>query len=171
MKDLRAAILKEHSKAQAARIAAWIGKNQSRFDQLFRLFLTDEYRVVQRSAWPVSITVLNHPPLIRKHYGMLMKKMKQPGMHDAVKRNVLRLLQDISVPVRYRGLLMDACFQYIADPKEKPAIKAFSLTILDNLARDYPEISAELKSIIEDRFADESPAFRSRAKKILHRLG
>lgn len=171
MKDLRAAILKEHSKPQAARIANWIGKSQTRFDQLFKLFLNDEYRVVQRSAWPLSIAVLNHPPLIQKHYGPLIKKMLQPGVHDAVKRNALRLLQDLSVPARHQGPLMDACFRYIADPKEKAAIKAFSLTILEHLAQDYPDIRPELKSIIEDRFEDESPAFRSRARKILRRLG
>ena len=51
---LREEILKEHSKAQCTKIVKWVGSNQQRFDELFDLFLNDEYRVVQRAAWPVS---------------------------------------------------------------------------------------------------------------------
>lgn len=168
--NLRNTLLAEHSKKQAARIAAWIGKDQERFDALFRLFLHDEYRVVQRAAWPLSYAVIDHPPLIRKHFGPLLRKLKEPGIHDAVKRNIVRLLQDISIPKRYQGDLMNTCFGFIADPAEKPAIKAFSLTVLQHLAGEYPDIKPELKTIIEDRWDTESPAFRSRARKILATL-
>lgn len=51
---LKEAILNEHSKAQCARIVNWVGKSQARFDELFNLFLNDEYRVVQRAGWSVS---------------------------------------------------------------------------------------------------------------------
>jgi hypothetical protein len=65
---------------------------------------------------------------------------------------------------------MDICFTYIADPQEKVAVKAFSLTILENLSHQYPEIRNELKLIIEERWEHETAAFRSRAKKILKAL-
>jgi hypothetical protein len=62
---------------------------------------------------------------------------------------------------------MSSCFDYIIDPKEKVAVKAFSLSILDDLSKQYPEIRQELKTIIEDRWDSETAACRSRAKKIL----
>jgi hypothetical protein len=52
---LRETILKEHSKANCIRIVKWVGDDQKRFDELFSLFLNDEYRVVQRAAWPNDI--------------------------------------------------------------------------------------------------------------------
>ena len=52
--NLRAQILKAHSKANCTKIVNWVGSNQTRFDELFNLFLTDEYRVVQRAGWPLS---------------------------------------------------------------------------------------------------------------------
>ncbi len=165
--NLRNAILAEHSKAQANKIINWIGNNQERFDQLFTLFINDEYRVVQRAAWPLSYAVIKHPELIRKHFSQLLKNLEKPGIHDAVKRNTVRLLQHIDIPKRYHGKLMDTCFQYIASPAEKAAIKAFSLTILENLSAIYPEIKAELKTIIEDRWEHETAAFRARARNIL----
>jgi hypothetical protein len=168
--DLRETILKEHSKAQTTKIVKWIGSDQKRFDQLFNLFLNDEYRVVQRAAWPLSNCVIDHPKLIQKHFTKLIKNLHQPNLHDSVKRNTVRLLQDISIPQRLHGEIMNICFGYISDPQEKVGIKAFSLTVLQNLCKQYPDIRQELKTIIEDRWDFETAAFRSRAKKILKEL-
>ena len=165
--QLRETILAEHSKANCARITNWIGSNQQRFDELFELFLNDEYRVVQRAAWPLSYAVIAHPQLIQKKFSKLLKNLKKPGLHDAVKRNTVRLLQDIVIPEKYHGEVMNICFDYLISPDEKPAVKAFSLTVLQKLSRQYPEIKNELRTIIEDRRDLESAAFRSRAKKIL----
>ncbi|MCX6318287.1 MAG: hypothetical protein NTW29_13425 [Bacteroidetes bacterium] len=168
--DLRKTILKEHSKANRDKIIRWVGKDQARFDELFHLFLHDEYRVVQRAAWPISYLVIETPSLIKKHFGALIKKMKLPGVHDAVKRNALRLMQDIAIPAKYQGEIMNTCFDYISSPTEKAAIKAFSLTVLEHLSATYPDIKPELKTIIENRWEFETPAFRSRARKILAKL-
>jgi hypothetical protein len=168
--NLRETILAEHSKAQTNKIIKWIGNNQKRFDELFNLFLNDEYRVIQRAAWPLSYCVISYPKLIQKHFSKLIKNLRKPGLHDAVKRNTVRLLQHIPIPRRFHGEVMNTCFDYISDPKEKIAVKAFSLTVLQNLARQYPEIQPELKTIIEDRWENETAAFRARAKKILKEL-
>jgi len=48
--NLRQEILAEHSKAQVDKIKAWVGGSLDRFNELFVLFLHDEYRVVQRAA-------------------------------------------------------------------------------------------------------------------------
>jgi hypothetical protein len=168
--QLRETILSEHSKANCTKITNWIGSNQDRFDELFNLFLNDEYRVVQRAAWPLSYAGIAHPPLIQKHFGRLLKNLKKPGLHEAVKRNTVRLLQDIAIPKKYQGEVMNICFNYIISPTEKPAVKAFSLTVLQHLSKQYPEIKQELKTIIDDRWDFESAAFKSRAKKILKEL-
>ena len=165
--NLRETILAVHSKANCTRIVKWIGSNQQRFDELFTLFLHDEYRVVQRAGWPISNLVIAHPQLIQKHFAKLLQNIKKPGIHDAVKRNTVRLLQDITIPKRFHGKVMNLCFDYIISPSEKVAVKAFSLTILENFSNQYPEIKQELKTIIEDRWDFETTAFKSRAGKIL----
>lgn len=65
---------------------------------------------------------------------------------------------------------MNICFDYLISPNEKPAVKAFSLTVLENLSNSYPEIKQELKTVIEDRWNYETAAFHSRARKILKHL-
>jgi len=53
--NLREQLLLEHSKTNSELITKWIGKNKSRFSELMQLFLHDEYRVVQRAAWVLSM--------------------------------------------------------------------------------------------------------------------
>jgi hypothetical protein len=164
---LRETILNEHSKANCLKIVKWVGRNQEKFDQLFSLFLGNEYRVVQRAAWPVSYCVQMYPVLIKKHFSRLLKNLEKPGLHDAVKRNTIRLLQYVAVPVKFHGQLMNICFQYISSPGEAAAVKAFSLTVLQNLTRQYPEIRNEIKLVIDERWNYETPAFKVRARKLI----
>ena len=164
---LRKEILKEHSKAQCTKIVNWVGSNQQRFDELFGLFLNDEYRVVQRAAWPVSYCVIANPALITKNWKKLITNLKKPNLHDSVKRNSIRLMQDIEIPGKYHGEIMNTCFKYLESPTEALAVKVFSMTVLANLAKKYTEIIPELKLLIEDQLPHQTAGFKSRAKKIL----
>jgi hypothetical protein len=168
---LREQLLKEHSRANCDKIVHWVGDQQPRFDELFKLFVSDEYRVVQHAAWPLSYCVIQHPQLIKKHFTKLISNLSKPGIHDAVKRNTLRLLQEIDIPKKYHGALMNACFKYISVPGEAAAIKAFSLTVLENLSKQYPEIIPEIKLLIAENYERETAAFRSRANRFLKRSG
>jgi hypothetical protein len=169
--NLREEILREHSRVQMGRIVEWIGSNQERFDALIDLFLHDEYRVVQRAAWPLSNCAVKYPQLIKKHLGRILKNLHKPNLHNAVKRNTVRLLQAVDVPLKYQGEVMDLCFGYIISPDEPAAVKAFSLGVLQQLAKSYPDILPEIKLVINQRWPYESAAFRSRARKILGQKG
>jgi len=168
--NLRETILAEHSRSNCNKIVKWVGHSQKRFDELFNLFLHSEYRVNQRAAWPLSYCVIAHPVLISKNFSKLVKNLHKPGIHDAVKRNTVRLIQHINIPKKFHGEIMDICFSYISSNEEPVAIKAFSLTILHNLSKQYPEIRQEIKLIIEERWQYETAAFHTRARKFLKTL-
>jgi hypothetical protein len=167
--NLREEILKEHSRKNCDAIVGWVGNNQNRFDELFFLFINDEYRAVQRSAWPMSYCVETNPTFIKKHFGTLLKNIKKQNIPDAVKRNTVRLLQFVTIPKKYHGEVMNTCFEFVQSMQEKPAVKAFALSILENFSLQYPEIKAELNLIIETQMSYESAAFKSRGKKILRK--
>lgn len=165
--QLREAILQEHSKSQKDKIVAWIGADEHRFDELFQLFLHDEYRVTQRAAWPLSYCVNAHPEFIKKRFGQLIRNLSKPGIHDSIKRNTVRILQEVDIPKKFEGEVMDLCFRYVESPTEAVAIKAFALTVLGKLAKLYPEIIPEVKLLIEEQLPHQTAAFKSRAKLFL----
>ena len=165
--DLLAALTEEHSKAQCNKIVAYIGNDKKKFAELMKLFFEGEYRITQRAAWPMSYCVRKHPQLINPYFKKLLDKLANPKEGDAVLRNTVRLLQDVEVPEKFHGKLMTLCFDFIQTNETAVAIKAFSLTILKNLSKKYPDIIPEVKTIIEERWDNETAAFRARAKKFL----
>ncbi|MEP7232726.1 MAG: hypothetical protein ABI691_20875 [Ginsengibacter sp.] len=165
--DLRETILKEHSKKNCDTIVSWVGDDQKKFDQLFNLFLNAEYRVTQRAAWPLSYSAILHPFLIKGNFEKLIINLRKPGLHNSIKRNTVRLLQHVDIPVEYEGPVMEICFNYVESPGESVAVKAFSLSILGKLAKQYPEIIPEIKLLIDGQISHQSAAFKSRAKKVL----
>ena len=168
--DLRKEILKEHTKKQTSKIVDYVGDSHVRFKALIQVFLAGPYSVTQRAAWPLSYCVENHPSLIQPHLNVLLDHLKQPGLHDAVKRNTIRLLQFIEVPKRLQGKTADICFTYFNNKKEAIAIRVFSMTVLSNIAQQNPDLKRELKMIIEDELPMASAAFLSRARKVLKLL-
>jgi hypothetical protein len=164
--NLRAEILKEHSKTQCNKITAWVGDDQQRFDELFNLFLNDEYKVTQRAAWPVSYCVEANPKFIKKRFGELIKNLQKPGLHNAIKRNTVKILRNIDILKKYQGDVMNLCFQFVESPTEAVAIKAFSLYVLGNLAKSYPDILPEIKLLIEEQLPNQTAAFKSSAKQL-----
>ena len=167
---LQEMLLAEHSKKQCDKIVKYIGNDATRFAALMQLFFRGEYRVTQRAAWPMSYCVRKYPALIQPYFNRLINNLRKKGLHDSVVRNTVRILQDVDIPKQYHGKLMSICFDFIQSNETPVAVKAFSLTILENMCTSYPEIFPELKLVIEERWEHETAAFRSRAKKIL-RLG
>jgi hypothetical protein len=105
---------------------------------------------------------------MKENFGELIKNLKKEHLHNAIKRNIVRLLQFVSLPEKYEGDVMNLCFHYLETPNEAVAIKASSLTVLGNLAKKYPEIIPEIKLLIKAQIDHQSAAFRQRAKKFLN---
>ena len=167
--DIRKQLLNDHSKALTDRIISYVGNNQNRFNRLITIFLEGPYRITQRAVWPLSYCVINHPSLIDRHYGSILKMLTKPGIHDAVKRNIMRLLQFVTVPARHQGKVIEHCFR-LMDPKEPIAVRVFAMTVLANLASQHPDLKKELKLLIQDQLPFGTAAYLSRSKKILKQL-
>ncbi len=164
--NLREEILKEHSKRQAGKITRYVGSSKERFKELVNLFLAGPYRVTQRAAWPLSCCVEKHPELALSHLPKLVKHLEKPGMHVAVKRNTIRLLQHTEIPEKLHGKVADICFRYLTDNEETIAVRVFSMSVLGTIARKNPELKRELQIIIEDHLPFASAAYLSRARKV-----
>lgn len=167
--DIRKELIREHSNDNARAIANYIGHDADRFAQLVDLFLYDDARVVQRAAWVVSKCADAHPDLLTPHLSAMIKNL-QNEVQVAVRRNTLRVLQNIEIPEDLLGILAERCFGYMEDPKEPIAVKVFAMTNLYNICQKEPDLANELKLLIEQQLPYASAGFKSRAKKILPHL-
>jgi len=168
--DLKEAILKEHSKTQALLIRDYIGDNQALFDELMTHFFSNEYRVTQRAAWVMTHCTEKRPHLINPHLEKMVYNLKAEKIHVAVKRNTVRLLQNVAIPEDLMGTVADCCFNFLANPNETVAVRIFSMSILYELCKKEPDLAGELKLIIEEFMPHGTAGFKSRGKKVLKGL-
>jgi hypothetical protein len=168
--DLKKTLEKGHSKTQTNAIVSYIGINKNRFKALVKVYLDGPYRITQRAAWPLSYAVEAHPSLIIPHLKQIIDFLEQPGIHDAVKRNTMRLFQFIKIPKRYEGKILDLGFGYLQNRKEALAVRVFSMAVVARIIADQPDLQKELRILLEDELAYAKPAFLSRAKKVLKQL-
>jgi hypothetical protein len=168
--NLEKELLKKQTLVRCNRIVKYIGNDGARFADLVKLFFQGKYRLTQHAAWPMSYCIQNKPDLVKPFLKKFIEKLSDQHAHPAAKRNIVRLFQFIDIPKRYHGKIMDLCFQFVSSSEEAIAVKAFSLHILEKMSVNYPEILPELKTVIETRWDCETPAFRSRARKILKKI-
>jgi len=157
----------EFSKQRTMSIANAIGTDQALFDEFMLLFLGNDYRITQRSAWVLSHCIDSHPWLMNKHLEAMVMNLKKEDVSDAVKRNTVRVLQFADIPESLAGLAADICFRLLQSHKEPIAVKAYAMTIIYNLSQQYTELSDELVLTIEDLLPFGSPGIKSRGMKIM----
>ncbi len=168
--NIREALLKEHSKKNTTRLVGYIDNDRKRFAELMRLFLGNEKLVSQRAAWVFTYCVEEHPELIRPYFKKLIANLGVAGQHDAIIRNTVRTLQTIDVPREHLGALANACFALLLKHESAIAVKAFSMTILYNIAKKEPDLKAEIALVVNELIPNGSAGIKNRGAKILKAL-
>jgi hypothetical protein len=168
--DLETEILRKHSKRQTVRIARWIGPDKRRFGELMGLLLHGDPIVTQRAAWILSSCYEFHPQLIKPWLPALLKKMQEPGVHDALRRNVVRLLSCADIPTSLLGKVVSLCFDYLNAVDTPIAVRVHAMTVLQKVAEREPDLCHELQTSIQLMLPYVGPAVRARAKIVIKRL-
>lgn len=170
MKAIQEMLNKEHSRRQTGRVVKAIGTNPERFKELLACYYSTDPVIAQRAAWALGHCVPQYPGLIKNHLKKLLLFIQKPGLHSAMKRNVVRMLEYIEIPENLEGLAADVCFQFIKDPKETIAVKAFSLGVLLRLSLKYPDLQPELIGELDRLSNGSSAGLKNRIGKVRARL-
>ena len=160
-------ILAVRSKDQVATLVKWVGKDKMRFQYLMELFLQGNEQLAKKSAWIIGRCAERHPELVSPWLKPMINRMQETGVHAAVKRNVVRILQFVEIPCKLQGVVANLCFELISSIDEPIAVRTFSITVLAKIAQEEPELKNELEIIVRQMLPYATPAFRARAKKVL----
>jgi len=165
--DIKEELFAEHSKEQAVAVARLACESKDNMKQLVDCLLSNDTIVAQRAAWSIGWTAKINPTHLIPFISVLIPLLERKEVHDSVIRNSMLVFESIDIPEEYHGIVMNSCFNFIENPATPPAIKAYSMTTVFNLSKYYPEILQELNTIIEENWENETPAFKSRGKRIL----
>ncbi|MBL4669604.1 MAG: hypothetical protein JKY30_10125 [Flavobacteriales bacterium] len=158
------------SKILTTAIVNEVANSQVKMDELMQCFVDGPIRITQRAAWPMSDIAKKHPLLLFKYYPLLIDLLNQSDKHDAINRNILRAFQFVEIPEEYEGHILNVSFKLLNSNTEPVAVKAFSMTVIYNLTKKYPDIIPELKASIKALIPDGSPGIKNRGNKILNAI-
>mgnify|MGYP000529530988 CR=1 FL=1 len=169
--NIREQLLIEHSQSNAQKIVDYIGTNPQRLQELMKCYFSKEYRLSQRSAMVVGKCFDSHPGMMGKYIPQMCEILEEKDLEIAVKRNTVRTLQFVAIPEELQAKLFDRCLHFLIDSNETIAVKAFSMTILYNICKAFPELKMEVIPLLEDLLKRcESPGIKNRGNKVLKKL-
>lgn len=168
--DIENEILAVRSKVQVAKFVKWTGKDVKRFGMLMEFFLSGDEPLAKKSAWIIGHCAEQHPELVAPWLEPMIEKVQKPGVHSALKRNVVRILQFARIPRTLQGKAANLCFGFLSSINEPIAARTFSITVLDRIAQEEPALKKELELIVRQTLPYATAAFRSRAKKVIKNL-
>ena len=157
----------ERSKKHIAQIVNRVHTSAVSVDALMEIFLGDHPRNAELSAWVVGDLGQKHPEMFIKWLPQLIEVLNSENVHGSLKRNALRILEKTNIPDEFLDAATDVCFRLLADPFEEVAIRAFSMGVLSQSCERVPELWPELQLILEENMPHATPAFVSRAKKLM----
>lgn len=160
----------EHSRNQVTRIIKVIGSDQQLFDELMEVFLGKDPELARRSAWALGYVAESHPSLVRKWLPKVLKNLRVKGQHPAMYRNTFRFLETIPIPEKSASQTFDLAIEFVLNAANPGAIRAFAMSTAWNVTKDFPDLERELRIVVEQVMKEDSPAIRSRGRKILSKI-
>ncbi len=168
--SIRQQLQKEFSKMNSVKVALIVGANEELFAELMDCLQEDDPEIARRAAWAISFCFEKHSFLFDKYVSVFVDIMNNTSCHVAVKRAATQALQFMEIPEELEGIAYDYGMFILNNPDEGVAVKAYTLQILQNIVLKYPELKQELVQLVEDKMPFETPAFKSRGKKLLKHL-
>jgi hypothetical protein len=165
--DFRKLLAEGHSKATTTIIVEEVSRSSKKMEELMACFIDGPVQITQRAAWPISFIAQRKPELVTKYIPLFIELLNTPNKHNSINRNILRTFQFVTLPEEHEGNVLEVCFKLLNANKEPIAVKAFSMTVIFNLTKKYPDIIPELKASIDTLMPNASAGIKSRGKKIL----
>jgi hypothetical protein len=164
--DLKLQLLEEHSRRNVDLIVKTIGSDKKKFAALINIVYTGEQPLPQRASWVVAMISGKHPEMLKPYLNKLIETLEDFKI-SGIRRNLMQAIASQEIPEEYRSLVLDRCIRQMMSADEPVAVKVWAMEIASAICVLHPEIWPELKSVIEIELPKNSPAFSSRAKRVL----
>ena len=160
----------ENRNFNALELAKTILKNNIE-NELLVYALNKNQMLSNRAMWVLSHCADLDFERIKPFQVKLINHLKNKNIHSGVIRSVLRIFQEQPIPKKHESFMIDKCFEYIKNPKEAIAVRAFAITVVYNISKPYPELLSELSIVLTHlNIEHESAGIINRAKNTLKNI-
>jgi hypothetical protein len=141
------------------------GKHE--FASLVTCMTDRDSHVSAMAAWCMSHVVIKHPQILSINHYRTFLDIVSNTQSSSLKRNIMRAWQVVDIPADLRLWVAEIALAFLASPKEDVAIKAFSITVLQQIVRYVPELKEEILFILERDMPHATAAYIQRARQFI----
>ena len=136
--------------------------------ELLIFSLEDDQLVSNRAIWVLNYCAEIDFERVKPFQSKLIEHLKNKSLHSGVIRSILRIFLRQPIPKKYESFMLDKCYEYIKNPSEAIAVRAFAMTIVFNISKIYPELLNEFSEVLSYlNLPEESPGIKTTVKKMM----
>ena len=122
-----------------------------------------------RASWVMDMIFQLEPKLLDPFVEGMCQHLEVLD-HDGTKRNFMKILSYSSLPKQELGRLLQTAFEWLSSEHSAIAVRVHCMEVLYRISLIEPDITPELKSILEELNSRGGAALKSRSRKILSLL-
>lgn len=139
--------------------------------ELLTYALNENQLISNRAIWVLTHCADLEPERIKPFHEVLINHLKNKKLHSGVVRSIVRIFQTQAVPKKLQSFMLDKCYEFIKNPAEAIAVRAFAMTVVFNISKPYPELLNELAIVLNHlNITEESAGIKNRAKHTLQNI-
>lgn len=153
---------------KADRLVKWILKTPALFGDVVRGFTQADPVIRMRCADVAEKVSAVHPDWLQKHKQAVLSFASTAGEKE-VRWHMAQMLPRLKLAPGERRSAIALLFEYLEDSSQ--IVKTFSMQALFDMSEADTKLRARVAPILRDAVRNGSPAARSRAKKLLKKIG
>ena len=148
-----------------------IEEKPEEFRNVLDLCFLEQYPLSMRAARVVQLYCEKYPDSIYPYLEETVDKVLISRI-DGVKRNFLKIYDEFIDINRLRepGPLLNACFDWLQDPNEKPGTRIHAMNVIYNLSAHEPDLLRELSALLEIIAEEGEISIRTCARKMIRKI-
>ena len=161
--------LVDSSKIIGDMVAANISNHPEYYKEILELVLYEPMPMSSRAGRVLNLCTENNPVLFHPYVGTVISEIQK---RKKVHRCILKIFAELQIQLsaKQEGILVNACFEWLADENQSIATKVYCMEILARFAEKEPGIIPELIAQLEELMPHGSTGTKNRALKIIKKL-
>lgn len=148
--DFKKEIIKDPGVINARRMAKHVIDHPKELKELAKLIFDNDTNISMRSAWVLSHISTKQAELLSPLFNPFLKYLRKNDAHPGTIRCILSCIERMAIPEKYCGEIFDFCMGYTKSALMPHAVRAFSITILGNICKKYPELKPEVELVLNE---------------------
>ena len=148
-------------------VIAAVEHDPSLFDVLFHGLLSDDPLIRMRAADAIEKITRRHPDWLQPYKGQLLTQVAHNEQQE-VRWHMAQLFPRLAVDQHERAAMVVVLLDYLTNTSQ--IVKVCALQALADLSAHDPALRRQTITILEEVTNTDSPAVKSRGRKLLHQL-